>query len=121
MVGSRTWLTKFTIFPNLAITFGASFVGIWIICETSKLKGNPSLLLTVIVDKFLSKLWDSLLAVAQFKTKLVVGTNSTFIMYGFTGYLPGPRGSAQTPLKPLSTIFPCLNSLPLKSFPSSPT
>src|SRR5574343_591336 len=108
------------MFPKRAITFGASVVGTCMICETSKLNGKPSFERTVIVDKFLSKLYDSLRAAAQFNTKFLVGTNSTFMMYLLIGYFPGPKGSDQTPFDPFSTIFPCLNSAPVKSFPSKP-
>ena len=79
-----------------------------------------SLSCAVIVERFLSKLCASLLAEAQFKTRLVVGTSSTFMVYLLIGYFPGPNGSSQTPLYPFSTILPCLKSAPVKSCPSCP-
>jgi hypothetical protein len=78
---------------NLAITLGASFIGICIICDTSKLKGNPSLERTVIVHKFYQ---GCVIQFLHLKTKLVVGTIS-ILLYLLIGYLPGPSGSAQTP------------------------
>ncbi len=120
MVGSSTWLTRFTMLPKRAITFGASLAGMWMICATSRLNGKPSLLRTVMVLKFLSSMCASLRALAQLSTKLVVGTSSTFIVYLLMGYLPGPSGSIHTPRKPFSTMLPCLKVSPVRSLPSSP-
>src|SRR5689334_10816623 len=105
MVGSSTCDTRLFMLPKRAITLGASLAGTCMICATSRLNGNPSLDRTVIVLKFLSSAWASLLALAQFSTKLVVGTSSTFIVYLLMGYLPGPNGSIHTPRKPLVTIL----------------
>src|SRR5512138_693826 len=100
MVGSSTCDTRLTMFPKRAITLGASVVGTWMICATSRLNGKPSFDRTVMVDRFLSRLCASLRADAQFSTRLVVGTCSTFMMYLLIGYFPGPSGSSQTPLNP---------------------
>ena len=81
---------------------------------------NPSLERTVIVLRFLSRLCDSLLAEAQFNTKFVVGTISTFVVYGLIGYFPGFNGSAKTPFCPSETRLPCLNVDPVTSIPFSP-
>src|SRR5215510_3261925 len=101
MVGSKTCPTRLLILPNRAITFGASVVGICMICETSRLNGNPSFERTVIVERCLSNWCASVRAEAQFNTRLVVGTNSTRMIYVLKGYFPGPTGSAQTPFCPL--------------------
>src|SRR5580700_5329249 len=91
---------------------------IWL---TSRLNLNPSDDLTVIVDKSLSRLCASDFPSAQFRTTFAVGTSSTRKVYGLIGYIPGSRGSFQTPFSPLATKLPCLKESPVTSFPGSPT
>src|SRR6266568_5985406 len=103
MVGSSTWLTRLTTLPKRAITFGASFRGIWMIWLTSRLNVKPSDERTFIVHRFSSSLCASVFPVAQLRTTLAVGTHSTLLVYGLIGYLPGSRGSTQTPFSPFFT------------------
>jgi len=83
--------------PKRAITFGASFRGMWMIWLTSRLKVKPSDDRTLIVERFLSSWCASVLPVAQFRTTFAVGTHSTLWVKGLIAYFPGSGGSTHTP------------------------
>ena len=107
--------------PKRAMTLGADDRGMWMIWETSRLKVKPSLERTVIVESLASSLCDSVLPVAQLRTTFVVGTETTWLVFGLIGYIPGSSGSTQTPFWPRFTMLPCLNPSPVTSTPSTPT
>jgi len=121
MVGSSTWVTRLATLPKRAMTFEASVRGMWMIWLTSRLNVKPSCERTVMVLSFSSSLCDSLLPVAQLRTTLAVGTGSTLWVNGLIGYLPGSRGSTQTPFSPRETRLPCLKESPVTSLPAAPT
>ena len=97
--------------PNRAITMAACCRGMWMIWLTSRLNVKPSVDRAVIVDRFASSAWDSVLASAQFSTTLAVGTISTLWVCVLIGYLPGSSGTlarASTSCRSSGLTITCL-------------
>ena len=73
-----TSFTRFCIVPTIEITRGAFASGTWIKTCRSMWKTKPSLLFAMIDSSFVSRLWASETALAQFRLRIAVGTISAW-------------------------------------------